>query len=359
MSKKIKLAIITDPLKTYGGLERLLLGILELYPESFVYTPFYKKESLPKEFSLYTIVESKYASLLKKIGPLAVLLYPLSFESFSFLDDFDICFSITSGFAKDINTKNKPHISYIMTPPRFLWNLPNSNQDRFRFKKILLFINNTLRLKDFYSSQLPQRLLSISVTVQKRIKKFYRRDSFVLYPFVDTELFNINSKYKDGDYFIIISRLEKYKNIETVIDICNKLKLKLIIVGRGSYQKYLESIANRKYIKFLGYIKDRDMIDMINASRALIFPTAEDFGLVPVEALACGKSVIAYNKDGASEVIVDKSNGYLYNTKHELENILINFDSSLFDRYKLRESSMRFSKEVFRKELNKILESYE
>ena len=251
MDKKYKIAIVTDFLKVYGGLERQLEGIMDLFPNADIYTTFYVPENLPRRFKDFNIIESKYKNIFKILSSFAVPLYPIAFEAFVF-EKYDVVLSISTGFGKDVNTGDIKHISYILTPPRFLWNLPNSTQDKLKVKFPIEILNNYLRLKDFTAAQGPQKLIANSKTVQSRIKKYYRRDSDVVYPFVDTNKFNITKDFSSGHSFLIISRLEKYKNLDLAIRVFNKLKLRLNIVGIGSYRKYLESISESKYIKFYG-----------------------------------------------------------------------------------------------------------
>ena len=354
MEKKIKIAIVTDFLKVYGGLERQLEGIMDLFPDADIFTTYYIKENLPDSFQKYNIIESKNSRFLRKMSSFGVPFYPISFENFSF-SEYDLILSLTSGFEKDINTGSVKHISYILTPPRFLWNMPNSTQDRIKYKFPLEIINNYLRLKDFYSAQSLDNIISNSNTVRLRILKFYRKDSRILYPFVDTDKFNMTKDFSDNGNFLIVSRLEKYKNIQTAIKVFNRIGKRLDIIGDGKYRKYLESISDKRYIKFYGNIDDKSMIKLMNKSQALIFPGAEDFGLTPIEAQACGKCVIALRKDGVLESILENKTGYFFENELELEKIIKNFDSSDIDKFECRKNSLRFSKENFNYNLINIL----
>ncbi len=348
-----KIAIVCDFLKIYGGAERHLEAIMEIFPNAPIFTTLYLKDKMPEQFRKYHIVESKYRKLFKYLGPLMTPLYPITFEEFNF-DEYDIVLSFTAGFAKNIIISNKTiHIAYILTPPRFLWGLPNSRQDSISgIKKIpLYFLNNYLRVIDFASAQRADYIFTISNAVSKRVKKFYRRDSVVIYPYVDTDKFIKNDKFIDGDYFLIVSRLERYKNIDIAIKACIKLKYKLKIIGEGGYKNQLKEISSSN-IEFLGNIKDEEMIDIINGSKAVIFPGAEDFGLVPIEAQACGKGVVAFAKDGALESIKDGVTGYFFSNNDTLR--------SRSESRSLRASSIRASSigvSSLEKALNKIYDN--
>ncbi len=356
-----KIAIVCDFLKIYGGAERHLEAIMEVFPNAPIFTTLYIKEKLPDKFREYNIIESKYNKLFKYFGPFMTPLYPLAFEEFNF-DEYDIVLSLTAGFAKNIVISDTTlHISYILTPPRFLWGLPNSRQDTFSgLKKIpLYFINNYLRIIDFASAQRVDHLFTISNAVSRRVKKFYRRDSVVIYPYVDTNKFLKNDKFTDGDYFLIVSRLEKYKNIDIAIKTCIKLNYKLKIIGDGGYKNQLEKISSSN-IEFLGNVGDDDMIDIINQSKAIIFPGAEDFGLVPIEAQACGKGVVALFKDGAMESVKEGVTGYFFYEdtslgSRSLEKALKKIYDNPSNPIECIDNARRFSKDIFKKNLeNKI-----
>ncbi|MHB8362833.1 MAG: glycosyltransferase [Patescibacteria group bacterium] len=366
----LKIAIVCDFLKIYGGAERHLEAIMEVFPDAPIFTTLYLKDKLPDKFRKYHVIESKYHKLFKYFGPLMTPLYPIAFEEFNF-DEYDIVLSFTAGFAKNIIVSDKTiHIAYILTPPRFLWGLPNSRQDSISgIKKIpLYFLNNYLRIIDFASAQRADYIFTISNAVSKRVKKFYRRDSVVIYPYVDTDKFIKNDKFTDGDYFLIVSRLEKYKNIDIAIKACIKLKYKLKIIGDGGYKNQLKEISSSN-IEFLGNVEDDEMIDIINGSKAVIFPGAEDFGLVPIEAQACGKGVVALFKDGATESIKDKITGYFFydinmlgdsslgsrSGSRSLEKALKKIYDNPANPIECIDNAKRFSKDIFRKNLeNKI-----
>ena len=356
MKNTKKIAIVTDYLNVFGGAERMLLGIMEAFPDATIFTSFYREETMLKYFSQFRVVESKYSYFFKRFGKFSTILYPIAFESFNF-EDFDIVISLSSAFAKCIIVpENVVHIAYILTPPRFLYNMNTATQDKFKKLKIpFLVLNNFLRLKDFEGINRADFVLSISLEVQKRVKKFYRRESTVIYPFVDTNLFNADKTFKEEDYFLVVSRLEKYKNIEMAIRACIKANVKLKIIGDGSFKKSLLKISDSGYIDFVGNVDDLSLIKYIKQSIALIFPTNEDFGLTPIEALACGKSVIALNKGGVKETVINKKTGLFFDGERELIEILRNFNSKDFDAINCRENALQFSKDKFLENLREYV----
>ena len=356
MKNTPRIAIVTDYLDVLGGAERMLLGVMDAFPNATIFTSFYRKNTMFQYFSKFNIVESKYAPIFKRFGKISTLLYPVSFESFNF-EGFDVVISISSAFSKCVITPdNVVHVAYILTPPRFLYNMNSSTQYKFKKLKIpLLIVNNFLRLKDVEGIKRADNVISISKEVQNRVRKFYRINSDVIYPFVDTSLFNIDDKYKIKDYFLIISRLEKYKNIDMVIKACIKSKKKLKIIGDGSYRTELLKISDSQYIEFLGYLSDREMMKYMHESQALIFPTYEDFGLTPIEAQSCGKAVIALRKGGVLETVIDGKTGLFFDSQKDLIDILLKFNIEKFNTTICRENALQFSKDKFIKNIREYI----
>ncbi len=354
--KKENIAIVCDPISVYGGTERLIEYLSEILDNPPIHTAYCVSSSMPSSFKKLNIIESKHASLLKFLKGLSAIIMPSIFEEID-LSSYHLVISVSASFAKCLSIpEGTVHVSYIMTPPRFLWGLPTSRQSKFPyFRKIFYIINNYLRIKDVFSVSSDVHLIANSKTVSRRISKFYRKDSDILYPFVDLNLFNINNNFKDGKYFLVVSRLEKYKNIELIINVCKKLSYKLKIVGKGSYKKYLESISDNN-IEFLDFVNDNDLINIMNGASLFIMPAAEDFGMVMVEAQACGKGVVAYGEDGATEIIVKGKTGEFFKTEDELFDILKSYP--VFDKDVCRENAKKFSKDKFRKDLLNIIKTY-
>lgn len=354
--KKENIAIVCDSISVYGGTERVIEYLSEILGNPPIYTSYYTPYSMPSSFNKLNIIESRYALLLKFFKGMGTIILPSAFEDID-LSGYKLIISVSASFAKCLSIPDDAvHISYVMTPPRFLWGLPTSRQSKFPyFRKIFYLINNYLRIKDFFSVLPDTHFIANSKSVARRISKFYRKNSTILYPFVDLDLFNINNNFRDGKYFLVVSRLEKYKNIELVINVCKRLSYKLKIVGKGSYRKYLESISDNN-IEFLDFVNDNELINIINGASLFIMPAAEDFGMVMVEAQSCGKGVIAYGEDGATEIIVKGKTGEFFKTEGELFDILKS--PLVFDKDLCRDNAKRFSKDKFRKDLLNIIKMY-
>ena len=213
-----------------------------------------------------------------------------------------------------------------------------------------------LRVWDYEASFRPDVVVAISEHVKKRIKKVYKRDSIVVYPGIDTEFWN-PSDVTAEDYFIIVSRLQYHKRIDIAVDACNKLERRLVIIGDGPERKRLEERAGNS-IEFLGFRDDEKARDYLRKGRAFLFPGIEDFGLAPVEAMACGTPVIAYNEGGLCETIVDGKLGVLYDngSVEDLIQAMKRFEKMSFDRSVISESAQKFSQKSFQKQIKQVMQ---
>jgi len=302
-----RIALVYDRVNKWGGAERLLLSLHRLYPQAPLYTLVYyppnsawaDKIKIKSSFLNYL---SPFRSHHEYLAPLA----PLAFENFNF-DSFDIVISLTSAEAKSIISKPQTlHLCYCLTPPRYLW---GSQKDY----PLPSFLRNSLRRTDLILSTRPDNYLAISKEVKGRLKKYYHQEAEVIYPPFDP-IFKPGSILKplsSRQYYLYVGRLVKYKQVDLLIKVFNKLGQKLIIAGTGREEKDLKKMASRN-ISFLGLVSDSELISLYQNARAVIFPQREDFGLVPLEAQACGTPVIAYAKGGALETIKDKQSGLFF-----------------------------------------------
>jgi glycosyltransferase involved in cell wall biosynthesis len=200
--------------------------------------------------------------------------------------------------------------------------------------------------------------VAISNTVARRIEKFYKITPPVIYPPVNTEFFTIDKNVKKEDFFLVVSRLRPYKRIDLAIEAFNKTKLPLLIIGEGSLKGPLTRVAKRN-IQFLGKKTDDEVRDYYRRAKALIFPTFEDFGIVPLEACACGTPVIAFGEGGATETIVDGRSGTFFHpqTAEALAEVLLNFHAEDFKQETVRKQAMRFSTEKFVKNFKRLIKN--
>jgi len=323
-----KIAIVYDWLDKWGGVERVLLTLYEMFPQASFFTSYFdeKKAFWAKDFKIKTSFIEKLPAFIKKSRFLSFPFYPLAFETFDF-SEYDLVISITSSFAKGVIVKTPvKHIVYLLTPTRFLWVMPE-NYHLSGLKKLFLSpYLNYLKKWDYLCAQRADKIITISKTVYDRCQKYYQRESEVIYPPFDLEYWKtINSKLKPQssklqlktkNFFLIVSRLESYKKIDLVIKVFNKRKENLVVVGEGSEEKKLKKIAS-KNITFLKKLTDEELAYLYSHASALIMPQEEDFGYVSLEAQFFGCPVLAYKKGGAVETVLEGKTGLFFDEQNE------------------------------------------
>lgn len=364
----MKTAIVYDRVNKFGGAERVLLALNELFPDAPLYTAVYS----PNKASWAKVFPKVIPSWLQKV-PLATdrhehfpYLMPLVFESFDF-SEFDLVISVTSEAAKGIITKPKTlHICYLLTPTRYLWshydfyfNKPPSSFKVYPFMKTLSKpIVNYLRSWDKIAAYRPDKVIAISNAVKKRIKRYYHRDSEIIFPPVEIEKFISSTKVREKDYYLFVSRLVPYKRPDLAIEAFNELGLPLIVIGDGSEEKKLKAKA-KPNIKFINYLTDEKLAGYYQRTRGLIFPQEEDFGIVALEAQAAGTPVIAFKAGGALDTIIEGKTGIYFDRQDSvsLVNAVKKFEKMKFNKKILSNNAKKYSKDVFKKEFKEFVEN--
>ncbi len=349
------MALVHDDLMQWGGAERTLLAISEVFPEAPIYTSIYdsKNRLIKKKFADKKIITSFVQNLpaWRKLYRAYLPLYPIAFEQFD-LSDYDLVISQTTRFAKSVITKPETrHVCYCHTPPRFLWN--------YSGEKTASWLNpvlSLLRVVDLVSSFRVDRWFSGSRNAAKRMKKVYRVNSEVLYPFVDLDSFK-DVKTVEGDYYVVIARLNPYKRIDLAVEAFNQSGKKLKIIGVGPMLSVLKLKA-KKNIQFLGSLEEKELIAVLAGSRGLLVCGEEDFGLTPLEAQALGKGVIAYGKGGVRETVVEDKTGVFFDSQDSksLNGAIDRFEKLRIDPKKCLENAALFSKEKFQNRLLELLD---
>ncbi|MCL5113984.1 MAG: glycosyltransferase [Patescibacteria group bacterium] len=347
----MKVALVYDRVNKWGGAERVLLALHDLFPDAPLYTSVYDQKRTPwaKVFNVKTSFLQKFP-FAKSLHELYAVLMPLAFESFSF-DEYDLVISLTSEAAKGIITKPKTlHICYCLTPTRYLWSGYDEYFKNSFFRFIAKPVISYLRFWDKIAAQRPDAIIAISKEVQERIKKFYNRDSLIIYPPLTLSAEVAPSRRNSSRYFLIVSRLVSYKRIDVAIRAFNRLKLSLKIVGTGLEEVKLRSLAGPN-IEFLGHLTDKELIEYYKGCRALIFPGREDFGLTILEAQSLGKPVIAYRRGGALETVFEGKTGMFFypQTSEALTKVLKEFMNLKFDPKDCIAQAKKFSFENFKK----------
>lgn len=352
--KDIKLVITHDHLFQIGGAERVLLEFHKIYPSSPIYTLICNKRS--REFLKGCDIRTSYIQKIPfsaKLFKLFLTLMPKAWESFD-LSDYNVILSSTSAFAKGITKPSgATHFCYCHTPTRYLWSDMKEYVDGLRFPKpIKLFLINVLEnMKewDYKKAQEVDYFIANSKFIAGRIKKYYNKESHVIYPPVDVENFYSDEK---SDYYILVSRLRPYKKIDLAIQTFNQLKLPLKIIGGGDINYYKNMAKDN--IEFLGEVSDEEKFKYLSKAKAFIHPQEEDFGISLVEALASGCPVVAYKKGGALETMIEGKTGVFFEEQNwpSLAEAILDFSKMQFDHEFIRNHAQNFSKSRFEKEIS-------
>jgi glycosyltransferase involved in cell wall biosynthesis len=371
---KLKVALVHDFLNQYGGAERVLLALHEIFPEAPIYTMLYDSAKMRGKFKNADIRPSflqKFPKFLKKRHKYMLPFMPTAPETFN-LRDFDLVISSSSAFAKGIIVKPKTiHICYCHSPMRYAWdwnekylNEQGLGSGRKIFARLML---NYVRMWDKAAADRPDFFIANSRSTQTRIEKYYRRESEVVYPPVDIEGVEVGPRTYEAsgttpteDYFLIVSRLSPYKKVEIAIEAMNKLDLPLIVIGEGDskYVKYLKSIAGPK-TKFLGWKSDENTKKYFASCRAFLFPGEDDCGIAPVEAMSFGRPVIALRRGGAMETIIEGETGEFFDEPmiEVLADAVRRFQENekSYDPAKIRAQAQKFSKEKFVENMKRVI----
>jgi glycosyltransferase involved in cell wall biosynthesis len=369
----MKVALVYDRLNKIGGAEKVLIALSQLFPEATWYTSLHNKSTAPftKSWKVVTSPLNKLPFLRSHHDWLAAFM-PSIFESFDF-SEYDLVISVSSEAAKAVITKPKTiHLNYCLTPTRYLWSHREAyiKSSQFGFWHWLLRPLGVKLLKvlaawDLAVAQRPDEMIAISEHVKKRINKYYNRNAAVIYPPVETKYFSQKSQTAKlpndlpASYFLIVARLVPYKNIDTAVLAFNLLpNLHLVIVGEGAMSKSLRAQANPN-IHFVGQVAEEDLLGYYAHCQALIHPAEEDFGLVMVEAQACGKPVLASIGGAAKEIIKDSKTGMLYDSKdpQTLVKKLASFTSSSFSASACRQNAYRFDINIWSNQFSRKVAS--
>ncbi len=358
-----RLSIVHDYLYVYGGAERTLEHVHQVWPDAPIHTLLYVRDRLPASFRAMDVrptwVDRLPARL--RLQRLYAVLQPIAFGRLRTDPNRDVL-SFASFGAKAVPAPSgRCHVCYCYTPPRFLWG-PYSGIERDRLpapvRTTTRIVERFLRRWDYAAAQRVDHFITQSRYVADRIHRVYGRDSAVVPPPADVSRFQ-GVETHDGGYFLVVGRFEAYKRVDLAIEACRRLHLPLRIVGSGVDEARLRHLAAAApTVQFLGPVPDREMVAQLAGCRALLFPGEEDFGLVALEAQAAGKPVIAYGAGGALETIVPGVTGTFFDqlTADSLEATLAAFDAHTFDPTAARAHAARFAPHHFRTNLRTTVE---
>jgi len=407
----VKIAICFDDLIQFGGAERLLLAVHELYPDAPIYTSVASDDWLKRcpdnRIDLKTSFMQNLPfkkSLNRFYGLLG--LHALAFESFNF-DDFDVVLSISARFAHGIITKpGTIHVCYMNSPGRMFWEqcdyferegfLSNDLIKRL-FQLFSVPLLSFRRLCDYACAQRVDYFIANALTPKKRIKKYYRRESTVIYPFVDESVIGLDETNshvianermrvkqsnngtalvtpRGDDYYLVITRLNAWKRVDIAIEACKKIGVGLKIIGEGSDKARLLRYAlvppndekgrndggvTDGQVEFLGYVSEQEKISAILGCKALIVTQKEDFGITALEAMALGKPVIAYRAGGALETVIEGATGEFFNAQEAegLVKTLAQFNPLIYKPESCKSQVAKFSKQKFMHQLDEFVKT--
>jgi glycosyltransferase involved in cell wall biosynthesis len=356
----MKIALAHDYLNQFGGAERVLEQLHDYYPDAPIYTSIYDSKGMPSAYRSWDIRTSfmQRLPLITKQHQAYLMAYPIAFESFD-LGGYDVVISNSSAFCKGVVTgPNTLHISYCLTPMRWVWRY-RDYVERERLggiaRMVLPPLIHYLRVWDAGASSRVDKYIAISTAVAARIRKYYRRDSVIIPPPVDTEQFTLSRT--SGDYYLTVARLAPYRRIDLIVEAFRELGLPVKIVGVGRDRARLEARATPN-IEFLGRVDDETLADLYANCRGYLFPGEEDFGIAPVEAQAVGKPVVAYAAGGSLDTVIDGETGVLFprQTPKDLADAIRRLETMSFDPERIRRNAERYSVSVFRERFTSYVE---
>lgn len=360
----MKIAFVHDFLLRMGGAERVLKVLMDLYPEAPVYTLLYDKKKMGEAFPADRVITSGLQAFPRFIPGMHKFLFPFmpsAIEDFNF-SEYDVVVSSSSAYAHGIVTNLETrHICYYHSPMRYAWDYTHEYLKEQNLGAIGELIASRflhkIRQWDYLAADRVDIPVANSKTVQKRIRKYYRQESQIIHPPVDVEAFTMTPHHEG--FFLIVSTLTPYKRIDLAVELFNKLGKRLVIIGEGSDRARLERMAAEN-IDFLGFKSDELVREYMQNCRAFIFPGEEDFGIAPVEAMACGKPILAYRKGGLTETMKEGVTGQLFDEQSlesmeaALTQLLIN--EKEYDPVAIRKHAELFSQAAFEKQMRSLIE---
>lgn len=388
----MKVALVHDYIKEYGGAERVLEALHELYPDADVFTTVYLPSFLGphrerfKTWKIHTSFLQYIPGKAKLISPFR-LLSSLAFKSFNF-SKYDVIITSSTGayFPNSLNKRKAKLLCYCHTPPRYLYGYATARE--WKNNAILRIIGETinhfLRIVDYNASKNVDQFIANSEEVKRRIEKFYRRDAVVVYPPVELAESKEHqkgttfaegsqrAKSRERNYFLTGGRLARAKHVDLIVKACTEMKVPLKVFGKAfaGYGEELQQIADGKWlmvngekkplIEFVGEVKDEEKLALMAGAKAFLFASEdEDFGITPVEAMGQGTPVIAFRSGGVKETVEENKTGLFFDqlTENSLMEQLKVFDKKRFKEEDCRKRAEKFSKKNFLRQITSVVNS--
>lgn len=356
----MKVAIVADWLTNYGGAESVISAFHDIFPDAPVYTTIYEPKKMKELGKLKDVRTSYLQKIPIKKQQWLLSLMPTAVEMMN-LDEYDLVLSSCHSVSKGVITKpNTLHISYCHTPMRYAW---ESWDFETRLQKFPRFLHPSIRKQikkirewDYCAAQRVDKYIANSSYISGQIRKYYERDSVVIYPPVHTERFK-PVRQPTEDYYFSVGRLIPYKKFDLLIQTFNEMGLPLKIAGTGPDLDKLKAMA-KPNVEILGYVEIEKLIDLYANCKAFLFPQIEDAGIVPLEAMACGRPVIALNRGGSLDTMIDGKTGVLFKEQsvEGLKDAIKRFEKMKFDPHFIRKHAEQFDVEHFKKKIRTYVE---
>ena len=369
----MRTALVHDWLNGMRGGENVLEAIASIFPRSRIYTLFCDPDKISPDLLKHEIITSFIQDLPKRRSHYRhyLPLFPMAMERFDF-KDFDVIISTSHCVAKGAKTgQSNLHICYCFSPMRYVWDrfddyFPRDKMNRVKYR-IVSMLASRMREWDKRTSKRVDLFIADSNFVNARIRDYYGRPSLVIHPPVDTDYFTPGGA-GDGNYYLMAGALVPYKRVDLAIEAFRNFPDELVVTGDGpDFMRLVNNAPSN--VRFTGWIDRETLREYYRGCKALLFPGVEDFGIVPVEAQACGKPVIAFGEGGIFDTVIgpyaDQADNYdgfksgiffKSRTSRAIRDAIRKFESSAFDFASIREHALRFSKARFFREFNGFLE---
>jgi glycosyltransferase involved in cell wall biosynthesis len=354
----MKTAIVHDWLNGMRGGEKVLEALIELYPDAPIYTLLYEKGKVSSTIARQKIRTSwmdRIPGIYRHYRNLLPL-FPATVESFD-LSGFDLVISSSHAVAKGARTHGALHVSYCHTPMRYLWDPEGEHPMRAHQRLALNAIRKRMQDWDRGTALRVDHFLANSEFVQKRIRQYYDRDSDVIFPPVDIRFYTPAVKVAREDFYLAGGAMVSYKHLDVVLKAFQRIPSRLLVTGNGPEFKRLQRLAGPN-VRFLGWVSDSELRELYQRARGFVFAAREDFGIMPVEARACGCPVIGFAKGGVSETVHDGVSGVLFDEQNPeaiLETIT-RFEETSWPDEQVRLGVERFSRERFKEQVRGFIE---